>query len=62
MEIRICVMLPGPRQKIETLELKLIEFESDKVERGELWRRERMSAGSRQEERDGKAKRSEGGS
>lgn len=36
VEIKICVILPGPRQKIETLELKLIEFESDKVECGEL--------------------------
>lgn len=56
VEIRICVILPGPRQKIETLELKLIEFESDKVERGEvLEAREREdeyseSAGGEEEE------------
>lgn len=30
------MILTGPQQKIETLELRLIEFESDKVDRGEV--------------------------
>lgn len=57
VEIRICVILPGPRQKIETLELKLIEFESDKVERGEVLeaREDEYKESARGEEEEGEA-------
>lgn len=55
-EIGIAVILPGPRRKIESLELKLIEFESDKVERGEVLEEEwEQWAGG--EEEEGEAER-----